>query len=595
MSEQDGGQSSKKQRRSRKINTVNYQNNKQAPVSQSHFSEDPDAWIINWREQGQTWRTEPEIDAERQKYLIECRSIKPDIEKGIYPFKDIKLSRADVEWLLATHENGRGPVDWDDVNQRDREGLDLRGANLSQTNLSKLPMARLRGGLLLSEWENATSEQIETAAIHLEESNLKEIHIERGTLIGAYMKKANLQEAYLNEVVLRNAHLEGGVLRWAHLEQAVLLEAHLERCDLAGAHFEHGSLQEAHLEGAELTVAHFEDARLHGAYLEGAFLISTHLEDAQLPNAHLEWAVLYQAHLEQAWLEEANLEGTDLRRSHLEGANLSNAHLGGKKVSQEDLKRVKQCFHDYPSLELRRWHWEDRLDFPAILPPSDLHEAFFDNGTRLNEAILGDETYGYITLADLSWGGANLAVLKDSLTKMNVLGDERKALQKKHEGITKDTSKRLDEYEQAVRANRQLAITLQGQGLNEDASRFAYRAQKLQRIVLRRRKKFGQYLFSGFLDLLAGYGYRPGRSVIWYLVTIFVFALTYFAIGHIPFFPDAFVFSLTSFHGRGFFPGLGSTSTLHNSLVVIAAFEAVLGLVIEISFIATFTQRFFGK
>jgi hypothetical protein len=55
---------------------------------------------------------------------------------------------------------------------------------------------------------------------------------------------------------------------------------------------------------------------------------------------------------------------------------------------------------------------------------------------------------------------------------------------------------------------------------------------------------------------------------------------------------EAFVFSLTSFHGRGFFPGglgLGSPITL------IAAIEAVIGLVIEISFIATFTQRFLAR
>ena len=159
----------------------------------------------------------------------------------------------------------------------------------------------------------------------------------------------------------------------------------------------------------------------------------------------------------------------------------------------------------------------------------------------------------------------------------------------------KNESTRLAEYEEAVRANRQLAVALQAQGLNENASRFAYRAQLCQRIVLRREKKFGQYLFSGFLDLLAGYGYRPGRTVIWYLVTIFGFTLAYFAIGHLPFFPDAFVFSLTSFHGRGFFPGLGNENSLHNPLVILAAFEAVIGLLIEISFIATFTQRFFGR
>src|SRR5258708_29345548 len=41
----------------------------------------------------------------------------------------MKLSRADVEWLLATHENGRGPVDWSDGSQRGREELDVHGAD----------------------------------------------------------------------------------------------------------------------------------------------------------------------------------------------------------------------------------------------------------------------------------------------------------------------------------------------------------------------------------------------------------------------------------------------------------------------------------
>lgn len=64
----------------------------------------PEAWKAYWKAQGQPWRIEPEIEVERQRYLAERRSITPKIEEGIYPFKDIKLTRADVEWLLATHE-----------------------------------------------------------------------------------------------------------------------------------------------------------------------------------------------------------------------------------------------------------------------------------------------------------------------------------------------------------------------------------------------------------------------------------------------------------------------------------------------------------
>src|ERR1700704_2951427 len=121
------------------------QNNGQISTLQHPTTDDPDAWRAYWKAQGWPWRTEPEINEDRQKYLAERRAIVPDIEKGIYPFKDINLSRADVEWLLATHENGRGPVDWTDESQREREGLDLCGADLRGVNLTRLPLAKMNG------------------------------------------------------------------------------------------------------------------------------------------------------------------------------------------------------------------------------------------------------------------------------------------------------------------------------------------------------------------------------------------------------------------------------------------------------------------
>ncbi len=78
-----------------------------------------------WTARDQPWRGEPEIDANRQEELRKRLAIVPNVEKGIYPFRGMKLSRADVEWLLAIHENGRGPVNWDDPSQRDRIGIGL--------------------------------------------------------------------------------------------------------------------------------------------------------------------------------------------------------------------------------------------------------------------------------------------------------------------------------------------------------------------------------------------------------------------------------------------------------------------------------------
>ena len=393
--------------------------------------DDRAAWLAYWQEQDQPWRTEPEISPARRAELEKRRAFVPDVKKGIYPFKGMKLDRADVEWLLATHDGG--PVKWSDEKEREREGLDVRGADLQHADLHQLPLTRLCGGLTFDEWLTATEEQLNSAA-----------------------------------VLMRGA-------------------------DLFGAQLEGADLSEAQLKGADLS----------------------------------------RAQLEGASLSEAQLEGASLVGAQLEGASLTDIKLGNKQ--------------------------------------------------RIGPRI-----------ADAQWNDINLAVVDWS--QVTKLGDEWEAKQKQTPGGNKkEKDTRLNEYRAAVRASRQLAVALQAQGLNEEAARFAYRAQYLQRIVLRRQRKLVAYLFSGFLDLIAGYGYSPGRTVLWYLFVIVGFAVAYFAFGHLPPFPDALVFSLMSFHGRGFFPSLSSETSLHNQVVEIAAIEAVVGLLIEISFIATFTQRYFGK
>ena len=267
------------------------------------------------------------------------------------------------------------------------------------------------------------------------------------------------------------------------------------------------------------------------------------------------------------------MEGAILRGAHLERANLYGVHLEGAYL------------------------------YAAHLEGAVLSQAFFDSATQLGKIILGNIESGIASFADIHWGGVNLSVV--DWEQIKELGDERIALWRKdQDGVTKYKERQLLQCRRALRANRQLADALQGQGLNEEAARFAYRGKKIQRQLLifslfssqlnlsQRLHTFASYLFSLFLDLLAGYGYKPMRSLIWYLVIIFGFTLLYYALGHIS--PlEALIFSLTSFHGRGFFPG--NNISLSNPQVVLAAVEAVGGLFVEISFIATFTQRYFGK
>jgi uncharacterized protein YjbI with pentapeptide repeats len=416
--------------------------------------DDRDAWHTYWEAQGQPWRTEPEIDQTRQQELAEHRIIVPDIEKGIYPFGGMKLSRADVEWLLATHENGRGPINWDEEDQRQREGLDLRGADLRGVDLQRLPLARMRGGLNRSEWVGgATVEQSKIARIHLEKANL--------TL--------------------------------AHMEEAFLALAHLEEANLYGTH----------MEGADL----------YGAHMEGTYLYKTHLEVTSLRN------------------------------------------------------------------------------------------TFFSPASVFQYVVLENEKLGAALLSDVHWGSMNLSLV--NWTQITVLGDELEARQRKRQsGRMKNTSGHLQSYRRAIRAYRQLAVVLQAQGLNEESARFAYRAQTLQRMALRlqmlqqrislmeRLRSLSAWLFSWFLYLLAGYGYRPLRSFLAYLLVISTFMALYLLFDPHLLWYEAIVVSMTAFHGRGFSP---SNFSPGDPVSIASAIEAFVGLIIEVTFIATLTRRFFGQ
>jgi uncharacterized protein YjbI with pentapeptide repeats len=511
----------------------------------------------------QPWRTEPEIDGARQEQLKRCLSTLPDIARGIYPFKGMKLSRADVEWLLATHGNEGGSGASSDEQRHDGWRLDLRGADLRYVDLHALPLARLRGSLTREEWDEATEEQRAAAAVLLTGADLSEAHLEQADLIGVHLEK----------VALHEAHLEKAVLASARLERAFLARVHLREADLHGAHLERADVSEVHLQGATLKGAHLEQAYLSAARLEKADLSRARLEKAYLSEAHLEQADLSEAHLEEGYLGGAYLKEADLSGAHLEGAYLNEAHLEGTSLYKAHLERTF----------LYKAHLEG-----ARLSRAGIEEAHLKHAAESGEQHIGP------SLADAQWGDVNLAVVKWSQVEM--LGDEYEARQASRAEKSKSAAIRLEEYESAVRANRQLAVALRAQGLDEEAARFAYRAQFVQRIVLRRQGKFGQYLFSLFLDLLAGYGYRPGRSAMAYLLVIFGFMGLFLLTAHSTAvhlrWDEALVLSVSSFHGRGFFL---QDAALGDPFIRLAAAEAVLGLLIEVIFIATFTQRFFGK
>src|SRR6266487_2366510 len=326
--------------------------------------------------QGQPWRTEPEIDEERQKYLAERRSIKPDIEQGIFPFKDIKLSRSDVEWLLVTHENGRGPVDWNEESQRERKGLDLRGADLRGAKLQNLPLARLYGGL--NEDEGLVYEKLSEAGVQLEEAILSRAHLEGALLTSANLMRANFEEGYLEKANFTYALGEKAVFLRSHLEMAKFNDANLEEANFGWTFMQKAFFLEADLKRASFSEAHLEEANFTGSQMEVVNFTGAYLNNAILGALEVEH---FGPHL----------EGARFYSAHLEGAALNYAYLGGKKVDVDDEERVKLWYMRYP-----KSIWPENMQ---IVKPADFTRAFFDTATNLENAELGDEAYGFVSLA----------------------------------------------------------------------------------------------------------------------------------------------------------------------------------------------------
>ena len=514
------------------------------PSQQLSTSDDMFDWLTYWNDRGLEWRTEPEIDIERQQILWKLLNEASKGDQGQHPFKHIVLKRDDVEWLIARYIFGYGSEEWQDErwrnNWRKRYVLDLSSAVFRKADLHGLPLTN-----------------VDLSKAVLEDVNLSDANLEGADLSGSVLERANLTKASLI-----GANLVGARLNWAQLN---------------GANMEMASFNGAYMKWVNLDEACLDEAVLHGAYLEGATLHGTRLEKADLHEAHLERTNVHEAHLENADLHEASLKEAYFNEVYFCEADLHGASLERTTLTKAHFEKACLVGANLKEAILHKAHFEGADLYEASLDRCDLRDAYFSNSTNLSGIIFGNKKSEIPLLAGVRWGDVDLSVV--NWTTVEILGDEHKARQRTTNNEKKDASTRVDEFRAAVRANRQLAVVLQGQGLNEEAANFSYRAQKLQRIVLRLQRKLGPYLISLFLDLVAGYGYKPLRSLLVYFFIIFGYMGLYMlnarvVVPHLGW-DEALVLSLSSFHGRGFF---SQDITLGDTYARLAASEAVIGL-----------------
>ena len=348
---------------------------------------------------------------------------------------------------------------------------------------------------------------------------------------------------------LSDVNLSGAYLFRANLSGAILIGTNLERADLF----------QANLTGANIMGANLSGANLYQADLSGADMYQTTLIAATLHLADLSAAGLWAANATDAFLYQASFRGAYLNRADLKGANLQEADLRDATLTRADLRAA--C----------------------------LVGARLDEATILRGVILDRRTW----LADVAWSGASLTHVE--LSQAPVLGDEAairesKALGRRHY---------IAACRDAARAYRGLSLALRTQGYLAQASRYRLREQRMERKALRKERRYISWLFSCILNLMCGYGERSARAFVAYMAVVLGFTGAYYGITHLfqtklaeLSWDQALVLSLTSFHGRGFFPG---SLPLGDWVARAAAVEAVIGLFIELIFVASFSRRFLGN
>jgi uncharacterized protein YjbI with pentapeptide repeats len=581
-----------------------------------------DMWRDYWRAHHQPWRREQEIENQRQGELHNWRSTQPSIGHSRYPFRGVRLNRADIEWLLASHESGQGPIEWThDVQYTAHPGLDVRGADLRKARLAGLPLASMRGGLSPQVWSLATDVQREDASVHLEGADLREAHLEGADLCGA--------------------HLEGADLRGAHLEGA----------DLCGAHLEGADLREAHLEGADLRGAHLGGNGHVPANLRMAFFAATtnlegiHLGDEQsgtVPLADVHWGTVNLAVVDWTRVDRLGDEYETKWKMPIEyqRAIRANRQLAAALRAQ-GLEGEADHFAYRAHITRRRMRPQQAL-LPIVLRVCVRERMPLPKVLlRLEERKYGQRMHGRpvaLALARLLPVLVVLVLLAIDMplvlfalcaacviAALAVLPAMRK--RRLHAPLYRRAQQHLPPpglLSQPERRRQQwlllLVFVLDSPGrwrskvLNAPAATLKRAAFEnrwwgpllgstlpaaIGRALLLALLLFddtvvcyGRYVCATVIGALTGYGYRLGRSLCWLLLVVSSFALLDVVIGHLPA-GEALVFSLGSLGGRGFFPGGGAD--VGHALAGLQTLEAVLGWGIVTTAVASWVMRLSEK
>ncbi len=318
--------------------------------------------------------------------------------------------------------------------------------------------------------------------------------------------------------------------------------------------------------------------------IRGACFTEANLDGVNFSGSEVTWADFSGATMKRALLRETNFSATNFTSTNLESSDLFSAILNGANFTQANLANV--------NLQQARIN-QDTCFLYTTTTLTKVAEMRWNNAPMNLSGWLYESGYDPLDVK-FPVPSTSKILRKDKWR----LGDQDELYFRS----LSSGKRRAHALRQVSRAYAALAATLRNQNYSTASSEYRLRALQLERRALQAEGAILSRALLKMLDMISGHGEKPGRILLSYLFIVVGFLLLYLGIDtqweytRIISNPsqilDALVYSLTSFHGRGFFPG-GSTLTAHDPQIVLAAIEAVVGLFIEITLIATITRRFF--
>jgi uncharacterized protein YjbI with pentapeptide repeats len=244
------------------------------------------------------------------------------------------------------------------IERRDMSGHDLRGADLSWSNMVR---------------------------VNLSEANLENAVLYRTQLEGAELSGSQLQHAYLKQ-----ARMEGADLSRANLNGSKLILAEMEWSNLSNAWIENAILSGVRMNGASLHGARMSQANFSPMYLSGREIVELGGAESdsirsQMENVDLSFSNLQDTNFVSAWMEGAVLRSTRMDGSTVfADARLQGAYFGSVDLTSVWLEpeQIMAVFGD-ATVTLPGGVTPDHPDWPAHWPKGELDRDEFEKQYRL--------------------------------------------------------------------------------------------------------------------------------------------------------------------------------------------------------------------